>query len=156
MPDEGFPPDRLHYWKAAFLADPSDEAIDTMLRFAATMPSPFTGIGLQHITGAAARVAPTATAFAHRGRLYDNLILSQWDDPADSADNVRWTRELFGAMTPHYHGVYVNNLGEEGSGRVRDAYGVNYDRLAAVKAAYDPDNVFRLNQNIRPAAAAGA
>ena len=156
MPDEGFPPDRLHYWKAAFLADPSDEAIDTMLRFAATMPSPFTGIGLQHITGAAARVAPTATAFAHRGRLYDNLILSQWDDPADSADNVRWTRELFGAMTPHYHGVYVNNLGEEGSDRVRDAYGVNYDRLAAVKAAYDPDNVFRLNQNIRPAAAAGA
>ena len=81
MPDEGFPPDRLHYWKAAFLADPSDEAIDTMLRFAATMPSPFTGIGLQHITGAAARVAPTATAFAHRGRLYDNLILSSGTTP---------------------------------------------------------------------------
>jgi FAD/FMN-containing dehydrogenase len=65
---------------------------------------------------------------------------------------VRWTRELFDAMSPHFRGVYVNNLGEEGSDRVRDAYGVNYKRLAAIKAACDPDNVFRLNQNIRPAA----
>jgi FAD/FMN-containing dehydrogenase len=116
------------------------------------MPSPYTGIGLQQITGAASRVAPDATAFAHRGRLYDCLILSQWDDPADSPDNVRWTRELFDAIAPHARGVYVNNLGEEGSDRVRDAYGGNYDRLAVVKSVYDPDNVFRLNQNIRPAA----
>jgi FAD/FMN-containing dehydrogenase len=152
MPDPGYPPGRLHYWKASFLADPSGQAIDIILRFAATMPSPYTGIGLQQITGAASRVAPDATAFAHRGRLYDCLILSQWDDPADSPDNIRWTRELFDAIAPHARGVYVNNLGEEGSDRVRDAYGGNYDRLAVVKSVYDPDNVFRLNQNIRPAA----
>jgi hypothetical protein len=150
MPDAGYPPGRLHYWKASFLADPRGDAIDTILRYAAAAPSPYTGIGLQQITGAASRVAPAATAFSHRARHYDCLILSQWDDPADSADNVRWTRELFGAMSPHFRGVYVNNLGEEGSDRVRDAYGSNYDRLASIKAVHDPDNVFRLNQNIRP------
>ena len=75
-----------------------------------------------------------------------------WDNPADSPDNMRWTREVFDAMSPHFRGVYVNNLGEEGSDRVRDAYGINYDRLADIKAAYDPDNVFRLNRNIRPRA----
>jgi FAD/FMN-containing dehydrogenase len=151
MPDPGYPPGRLHYWKASFLVDLPDEAIDIILRFAAAMPSPYTGIGLQQITGAASRIAPTATAFAHRARLYDFLILSQWDDPADSPDNMRWTRGLFDAMSPHFRGVYVNNLGEEGSDRVRDAYGPNYQRLAGIKAAYDPDNAFRLNQNIRPA-----
>ncbi len=150
MPDPGYPPGRLHYWKASFLAGLPDEAIDTILRFAAAMPSPYTGIGLQQITGAASRVAPAATAFAHRARHYDFLILSQWDDPADSPDNVRWTRGLFEAMSPHFRGVYVNNLGEEGSDRVRDAYGINYHRLAKIKAVYDPDNAFRLNQNIRP------
>lgn len=154
--DAGFPPGRLHYWKASFLADLPGEAIDTILRFCATAPSPYTEIGLQQITGAASRVARTATAFAHRGRHYDFLILSQWDDPSDSPDNMRWTRELFDAMSPYFRGVYVNNLGEEGSDRVRDAYGINYDRLAGIKAAYDPDNVFRLNQNIPPAGGAPA
>lgn len=156
MPDAGYPPGRLHYWKASFLADLPDEAIDTMLRFSATTPSPYTGIGMQQITGEASRIDPTATAFAHRARQYDFLILSQWDDPSDSPGNMRWTREVFDAMSPHFKGVYVNNLGEEGSDRVRDAYGVNYDRLAGIKAAYDPDNLFRLNQNIRPAGGAAA
>jgi len=156
MPDAGFPPGRLHYWKSSFLADLPSEAIDTICRFSATAPSPYTGIGLQQITGAASRIAPTATAFAHRARHYDFLILSQWDDPADSPGNMRWTRELFKAMSPYFRGVYVNNLGEEGSDRVQDAYGINYGRLADIKAAYDPGNVFRLNQNIRPAAEQGA
>jgi FAD/FMN-containing dehydrogenase len=155
MPDTGYPPGRLHYWKASFLADLPSEAIDAILRFSATAPSPHTGIGLQQITGAASRIAPTATAFAHRARHYDFLILSQWDNPSDSPANIRWTRELFDAMSPHFHGVYVNNLGEEGSNRVQDAYGINYDRLASIKAAYDPGNLFRLNQNIQPAGARG-
>jgi hypothetical protein len=151
MSDTGFPSGRLHYWKASFLADMPSEAINTILRFAATAPSPHTSIGMQQITGAASRIAPTATAFVHRARHYDFLILSQWDDPAHSPDNIGWTRELFDAMSPHFRGVYVNNLGQEGSHRVQDAYGINYNRLARIKAAYDPDNVFRLNQNIRPA-----
>jgi len=111
------------------------------------------GVGLQQMHGVASREAPSATAFPHRAEQYDFLILSQWSDAADSPRNIEWTRGLFEAMQPHLQdAVYVNNLGEEGSDRVRDAYGLNYERLAAIKAAYDPDNVFRLNQNIRPAA----
>ena len=151
-PDPGFPLGRQHYWKASFLRDLSSEAIETILRFAAEIPSPYTGIGLQQMTGVASRVDPAATAFAHRARQYDFLILSQWDDPADSPTNITWTRSLFEAMSPFLErGVYVNDLGEEGEDRVRAAYGSNYERLAVVKAKYDPTNLFRLNHNVKPA-----
>ncbi len=150
--DGGFPDGRQHYWKSAWLTDLTDGAIEVMLSFLASKPSPATGIGLQQLHGAAARVDPAATAFPHRGgNRYDFLILSQWDDPADSAENIRWTRAFFAAMAPFLErSVYVNNLGEEGEVRVRAAYGANYDRLAATKAKYDPGNVFRVNQNITP------
>jgi FAD/FMN-containing dehydrogenase len=101
--------------------------------------------------GVASRVAPSATAFAHRAEQYDFLILSQWSDPADTESNLEWTEALFEAMQPHMEvSVYVNNLGEEGPGRIRAAYGDNYPRLAALKTSYDPDNLFRVNQNIKP------
>lgn len=151
-PDAGFPLGRQHYWKASFLRDLPSEAIDTILRFAAEIPSPYTGIGLQQMTGVASCVDPAATAFAHRARRYDFLILSQWDDPADSPTNIAWTRSLFEAMSRFLErGVYVNNLGEEGEDRVRGAYGGNYERLAVVKATSDPTNLFRLNHNVKPA-----
>jgi FAD/FMN-containing dehydrogenase len=155
--DAGFPSGQQHYWKASYLKDPSDEAIDVMLRFVAEMPSPTSGVGLQQMHGAASRVDPAATAFTHRDQYYDFLILSQWPDPADSAENIRWTREFFEAMQPFFErGVYVNDLGEEGEDRVKEAYGSNYERLAALKNKYDPTNLFRLNQNIRPTAQSGA
>jgi FAD/FMN-containing dehydrogenase len=151
-PDAGFPRGRQHYWKAGWLRDLTEAALDTLLHHLRAMPSAFSGIGLQHMCGAAARVAPEATAFAHRVEQYDMLILSQWDDPAESERNIAWTRALFDAMRPHLaDAVYVNNLGDEGQDRVRAAYGVNHPRLVEVKRAYDPDNVFRLNQNITPA-----
>ena len=150
-PDASFPRGRQHYWKSSYLRDLTDEAIEVLLEFAATIPSPYTGIGLQQMTGVASRVDPRATAFAHRDRQYDFLILSQWEDPADSDRNIDWTRRLFEAMRPYLkEAVYVNNLGDQELDRVRAAYGVNYDRLAAVKARYDPDNAFRLNHNIAP------
>jgi FAD/FMN-containing dehydrogenase len=153
-PDSGFPPGRLHYWKAGWLRGLTDAAITTLLDRLPTMPSSFSGIGLQHMGGAAARIASTATAFAHRAEQYDMLILSQWADPADSERNIAWTREVFAAMEPHLaDAVYVNNLGEEGQTRVQAAYGANYERLAEVKHTYDPDNLFRLNQNVVPAPA---
>jgi Berberine and berberine like len=121
------------------------------------MPSPSSGVGLQQMHGAAARVRPAATAYAHRGANYDCLILSQWPGRDVRARNVIWTRELFDALAPCYAaGVYVNGLGDEGAARVRQAYGDNYDRLAAVKARYDPTNVFAHNQNIEPAGDARA
>jgi len=153
--DGGFPLGRRHYWKAGFLRDLTDDAIATLLRFAADIPSPYSGIGLQQMTGVASRVDPTATAFAHRARHYDFLVLSQWDDPADDDRNITWTRALFEAMRPHLEdAVYVNDLNderEEGHDRIRSAYGANYERLATIKSAYDPSNLFRINHNIKPA-----
>lgn len=150
--DAGFPSGQHHYWKSSFFTAFADDAIDVLLNFAAEMPSPASGIGMQQIHGAAARVDPDATAFPHRRSQCELLILAQWADPADTERNVGWTRAFFNAMQPFAaSGVYVNDLGEEGESRVRAAYGTNYDRLSAVKAKYDPANLFRSNQNIRPA-----
>jgi FAD/FMN-containing dehydrogenase len=150
-PDEGFPRGRLHYWKSGYLRELTDAAIETLTRFLPLMPSAASGAGLQQMHGAASRVAPSATAFPHRAEQYDFLILSQWSHAADSAGNIEWTRALFEAMRPHLEdAVYVNNLGDEGPNRVRAAYGDNYPRLAAIKETYDPDNLFRANQNIAP------
>ena len=148
---------RQHYWKSSWLKHLSDEAIEVMIRFVAEMPSPISGVGLQQMHGAASRVAPAATALPHRDEHYDFLILSQWADATDSEENMRWTRRLFEEMEPFFEkGVYVNNLGEEGEDRVREAYGERYERLVALKDKYDPTNLFRLNQNIRPTAQSGA
>jgi hypothetical protein len=153
-PDVGFPRGRQHYWKSGFLREPTDAALDTLVQHVPDMPSCASGVGLQHLHGAAGRVAPDATAFPHRADQYDLLILSQWEDPEDSGRNTAWTRALFEAMTPHLQdAVYVNNLGAEGPERIRSAYGPNAPRLAEVKRRYDPANVFRLNQNITPESA---
>lgn len=152
-PDAGFPLGRHHYWKSSYLRELSDDAIAVLLRFVAEMPSPHSGVGLQQLCGVASRVNPTATAFAHRVQQYDFLILSQWAEPADTPRNITWTRAFFEEMSPFLERtVYANNLGEEGEDRVRAAYGVNYPRLAQLKANLDPANFFHLNQNIRPAA----
>jgi hypothetical protein len=149
--DGGFPSGRLHYWKSGWLRDVTDGAIETLMQFVRQMPSSASGVGLQQLHGVASRVAPSATAFPHRAEQYDFLILSQWSDATESDRNVRWTRALFETMQPHLEeSVYVNNLGDEGPGRVQAAYGENYPRLAAVKRTYDPDNLFHANQNIDP------
>lgn len=150
-PDSSFPTGRLHYWKSGYLRDMTDEAIQTLLEHIPQMPSALSGVGLQRLHGAAGRVAPEATAFPHRADQYDLVILAQWTDPQQSPGNIAWARGLFEAMRPHLQqAVYVNNLGAEGPERVREAYGPNYERLAAVKRTYDPSNVFRLNQNVPP------
>jgi hypothetical protein len=149
--DEGFPSGRLHYWKSGWLRDLTDSAIETLMQFIPQMPSSASGVGLQQMHGIASRIAPSATAFPHRAEQYDFLILSQWSDATDSDRNIEWTSALFQAMQPHLEeSVYVNNLGDEGSARVKAAYGQNYPRLAALKGALDPDNLFRANQNIDP------
>ena len=150
--DDGFPAGRLHYWKSGWLRDLTDSAVATLMEFLPQMPSTASGVGFQQMHGVASRVAPTDTAFPHRAEHYDFLILSQWSDATDSDRNVEWTRALFEAMQPHLEeAVYVNNLGDEGPARVKAAYGQNYPRLAALKRTYDPDNLFRANQNIEPA-----
>jgi hypothetical protein len=155
--DGGFPSGQQHYWKASFLQDLKEEAIEVLAHFVSEMPSPDSGVGLQQMHGAASRVDPAATAFPHREDHYDLLILSQWADPSESEKNVRWTRELFEAMRPFFgEGVYVNNLGEEEQDRVEEAYGDHYNRLVSLKDTYDPTNLFRLNQNVKPTTHSGA
>jgi FAD/FMN-containing dehydrogenase len=151
--DGGFPEGRQHYWKASFLKNLTAELIDVVIDHLEHAPSPYTGVGFQQMTGVASRVEPSATAFAHRAKQYDCLILSQWDDPADSPANIAWTRSLFEDMTPFLEsGVYVNNLGDGEQERAHAAFGENYERLSRIKAAYDPGNLFRSNANIETVA----
>jgi FAD/FMN-containing dehydrogenase len=147
--DAVYPFGRRHYWKAGFLRRLNGDAIDIVTQFFATRPHPLCIIGLQQMHGAAARVAPADTAFAHRQDQWDCLMLGQWEHPGDDERCIRWTRELYAAMEPHMErAVYVNSLGADEADRVRTAYGANYDRLAAIKTRYDPGNFFRNNQNV--------
>jgi FAD/FMN-containing dehydrogenase len=150
--DASFPPGRRHYWKSSFMRALSDDAIALMVDAAERKPSPFTVVVLQQMHGAAARVGAEATAFGHRHEQYDLLILASWAEAADSERNVTWARGLWETLQPYVEdAVYVNDLGEEGEERVRSAYGPTFPRLTALKKKYDPENLFRVNQNIRPA-----
>ena len=149
--DAAFPKGALNYWKAGFLRDLSDAAIDVLVDAFARVPSTMTGIFLDHIHGAATRVAPDATAFPHRQEAFSVLILGQWRDRADTDANISWVRETFELLRPHLSDArYTNFLDADDVGSVRHGYGANYERLAQVKRVYDPDNVFHLNHNIDP------
>jgi len=153
MLDANSPPGMLHYWKSDFLRELSDEAIETIIDFAARVPSPATQITLEHVHGAVSRVPADETAFPHRGAEFNFGAFSTWTDPADSEKNIQWTREFSAAMEPFKAaGAYVNYMDNEDEDRVRKAFGGNYERLAALKQKYDPANFFRLNQNIQPSA----
>jgi hypothetical protein len=150
--EPAFPPGRLNYWKANFVDELSDDLIDILIDAMRRVPSPYTIIAIEQMGGAVARVAETATAFQHRRPAFSLLILSGWVSPADTEANIGWARELWELTSPlSSRAVYVNYLGAEGEQRIRDAFGVNHDRLARVKQSYDPGNFFRLNQNIEPA-----
>lgn len=153
MLDDGFPSGALYYWKSSFLADLSDEAVDAMVDAFAACPSPMTGIAIEHMHGAVTRIGVSDTPVPHREPGFDLLIASAWTDPGATDKNIAWARETYAAMEPHFaRRRYVNYLGDDETGdAVRAAYGSNYDRLAAVKRRYDPDNIFRSNHNIEPA-----
>ncbi|HJU17138.1 MAG TPA: BBE domain-containing protein [Stellaceae bacterium] len=107
---------------------------------------------LQQVGGAIARVDGKATAYGNQEAARDCFPAAIWEDPAEDGRHIAWARAFREAVRPFATGgVYANNLGEEGEERVRAACGANYARLAALKAKYDPHNMFRLNQNIRPA-----
>jgi FAD/FMN-containing dehydrogenase len=152
--DAGFPKGALNYWKSNFLAALDDTAIDTMIQRFAAAPSPMSALLLEHFHGAATRVSPTETAFPHRAVGYNFLAVGEWLDTSATRANVAWARDAYGAMAPHFTtGRYVNYLNGDEVGddtAVSAAFGPNWKRLREVKRKYDPDNVFHLNQNIKP------
>jgi FAD/FMN-containing dehydrogenase len=110
---------------------------------------------LTHMGGAVSRRPNDATAYAGRGAQFIMNVHARWEDVAQDAACVTWARSVFEATAPHAAtGAYVNFMTQDEAGRVRAAYGDNYARLAAIKAKYDPTNLFRVNQNITPSAAA--
>jgi FAD/FMN-containing dehydrogenase len=146
-----YPSGRRNYWKSSFVRELGDGAIAVLIDRFAAAPSPFTGIGLEHLGGAIARVAPDATAFHQRNAPYTVVIAAMWEEAAETEANIQWARESWDALRPWMEeSVYVNYLDAGEDGRVREAFGANYARLAAVKAKYDPENVFRSNHNVLP------
>jgi Berberine and berberine like len=149
--DDMFPKGALNYWKSGFLRELSDAAIDVLVDAFERVPSAMTGIFLDHVHGAAARVDPRATAFPHRQDAFSVLVLAQWRDPADTEVNIAWARETFESLRPHLsERRYTNFLSADDTGSVRQAFGENHERLVAVKRRYDPDNFFHLNHNLDP------
>ncbi len=153
MLDDAYPKGALNYWKSVFLTDLSDGAIDTMVERFASCPSPMTAMIFEHFHGEVCRVPVEATAVPHRQPGFNLVITGIWTDPATTEANVAWTRETYDAFAPFAAGRrWLNYLPTEEADDtgLRAAYGPNYERLAALKTQYDPDNVFHLNANIKP------
>jgi FAD/FMN-containing dehydrogenase len=149
--DASYPNGWRNYWKAHYVDAITDDAIATVIEHAPRMTSPWSSFYFQHLGGAIARPGIDSAAFGHRGAVFDFAILGVWQDEAQDAEQLAWARGFADAMQPHATGVYVNNLGVEGADRVRAAYAPEvWQRLVALKDRYDPSNLFRLNQNIRP------
>lgn len=151
MADTEFPHGRRYYTKSGYFKSLDDSSIDHMVEALASIPSPMTQIELAYLGGAAARVSAAETAFGDRSSPFVVNVLGNWSDASQDAANIAWVRNLFErlrpAMTP---GVYINFMSADEDDRVREAYQQRWERLAATKSYYDPDNFFRLNQNIRP------
>jgi FAD/FMN-containing dehydrogenase len=145
-------PGMRNYWKSHDFKEVSDGIIDALIAHARRIPDPQTEIALAFLGEGVTKVSKEATAYTHRDAAFVMNVHTRWDNPANDAKCVSWARELFQAAAPFATGgAYVNFMTQEEQERVRSAYGSNYDRLAVLKKKYDPDNLFRLNQNIQPA-----
>lgn len=147
------PPGLQHYWKADFVVELTDAAIDAHIEHGKRTPVVNSTMHLYPINGAAQRVGSDEAAFGHRDMNFAAVIAGMWPDPADNEANIRWVKDYYAAIHPHSggEGGYINFMADDDDYRVQANYGANFERLAQVKATYDPDNVFHINQNIAPA-----
>ena len=148
-------PGSRNYWKSHNFAALSDEVLDGLVEGARRIPDPQCEVFLAQMGGEVSRHADDDTAYVGRGAAYVMNVHGRWDDPSRDDAVIGWARELFHVMEPHAMGTaYVNFMPEDEAERVRGAYGGNYERLARIKADWDPENVFRYNQNVAPRTAA--
>jgi hypothetical protein len=149
MADHEFPHGRRYYTKSGYFKSLADQEIQRMVEALATIPAPTSQIELSYLGGAAGRVHASETAFGDRSSPFIVNLLGNWSDASDDAANVAWIRALFAELRPSMTpGVYVNFMSGDEQDRVPEAYRERWDRLVDVKTHYDPDNFFRLNQNI--------
>src|SRR5690606_15248904 len=144
-------PGARNYWKSNNFVELSNGLLDEALAAANTLPTPQCEIFFGAIGGATTRRPPDATAYTYRDTRFVMNVHGRWDAPADDQRVITWARDYFQATAPFASGgVYINFLTAEESDRIKTAYGQNYERLADIKQRYDPGNVFRTNQNIKP------
>jgi len=145
------PPGLQHYWKANFVTELTDEAIEAHLEHGPQVPVVNSTVHIYPVNGACHRLAPDATAFAYRDATFATVIAGMWPDPADNEANTKWVRDYYEATAPlSEEGGYINFMAGDDQDRIKANYKGNYERLVEVKRKYDPDNLFHLNQNIRP------
>ena len=149
------PPGLQHYWKADFVTDLTAQAIAAHVDNGKKTPVVNSTMHLYSINGAVQRVGADETAFGHRDKKFAAVIAGMWPDPADNEANIAWVKDYYAAIHPFSgsDGGYINFMAEDDQHRAAENFGRNYQRLARVKATYDPDNLFHLNQNIVPAKA---
>ncbi|MET9022340.1 FAD-binding oxidoreductase [Actinopolymorpha sp. NPDC004070] len=151
MFDALVPPGMQHYWKTAFARELTDEAIAAHCDFGPRLPALNSTVHIYPVNGAAQRVDAGATAFANRDMTFATVVAGIWPDPGDNEANIGWVRDYYHAVAPYSADTgYVNFMSEDDQPKTPTNYGENYDRLVAVKQAYDPGNLFHLNQNIVP------
>jgi hypothetical protein len=151
MADAEFPQGSRYYTKSGYFASLQDATIDRMIKSLDSTPSSENQLELAFLGGAAGRIGATETAFGDRSTPFIMNLLAHWTDPFADAANVAWVRTLFAAVRPEMKpGVYVNFMSGDEENRVAEAYGGRWERLLRVKRAYDPQNFFRLNQNVAP------
>jgi FAD binding domain/Berberine and berberine like len=153
MFDGLYPPGLQWYWKADFFKELSDAAISQHLKHGSDLPTMHSTMHLYPVNGKTNRVGKSDTPFSHRDAVWSQVIVGVDPDPANRERITEWAKGYYDALHPlGSGGAYLNFMMEEGDDRIRASYGGNYDRLAEIKAKYDPENFFRVNQNIRPAA----
>ena len=152
MFDALYPPGLQWYWKADFVRELSDEAITQHTKYAAQLPTMHSTMHLYPIDGRARRIKNSATPWCYRDAKWVQVMVGVDPDPGNKERISAWAKDYWNALHPHSAGgAYVNFMMEEGDDRIRATYGKNYDRLAKIKKRYDPTNLFRVNQNIKPA-----
>jgi UDP-N-acetylenolpyruvoylglucosamine reductase len=145
------PPGLQHYWKANFVKELTDESIAAHILHGPKVPAVNSTMHIYPINGAVHKVKPDETAFAYRDANFATVIAGMWPDPLQNAANIRWVREYYDATAPHSEeGGYINFMAEDDQNRIKANYKGNYSRLVQVKKKYDPDNLFHMNQNIKP------